>query len=50
MLSQGLRLDDITTHKWTILQCSAMTGENLQEGLEWVVKDAKERLFLFDGV
>jgi len=44
---QGLRLDDITTHKWTILPCSAMTGENLFEGLDWVVQDAKDRLFLY---
>ncbi|TGZ83750.1 ADP-ribosylation factor family protein [Ascodesmis nigricans] len=49
-IREGLKLDEITTHKWTIMPCSAMTGENLQEGLEWVVKDAKERLFLFDCV
>lgn len=44
---QGLRLDAIKTHKWTILPCSAMTGKNLNEGLEWVVQDAKDRLFLY---
>jgi len=44
---QGLRLDAIKTHKWTILPCSAMTGMNLNEGLEWVVQDAKDRLFLY---
>lgn len=44
---KGLRLDEIKTHKWTILPCSAMTGKNLQEGLDWVVKDAQERLFLY---
>ncbi|KAF1844139.1 ARF/SAR superfamily [Cucurbitaria berberidis CBS 394.84] len=44
---QGLRLDAIKTHKWTIMTCSAMTGENLREGLEWVVQDAKARLFLY---
>ncbi|RPB23199.1 ARF/SAR superfamily [Terfezia boudieri ATCC MYA-4762] len=43
----GLRLDQIKTHKWTIMRCSAMTGLNLKEGLTWVVEDAKERLFLF---
>src|ERR1700760_4596215 len=43
---QGLRLDSIRTHKWHILPCSAMTGQNLQEGLQWVVQDAKDRLFL----
>jgi ADP-ribosylation factor-like protein 2 len=44
---QGLRLDSIGSHKWTILSCSAMTGENLFKGLDWVIADAKERLFLY---
>ncbi|KAJ5361718.1 Small GTPase superfamily ARF/SAR type [Penicillium brevicompactum] len=44
---QRLDLDSIKTHKWTILPCSAMTGTNLNEGLEWVVQDAKDRLFLY---
>lgn len=46
-IRQRLSLDAIKTHKWTILPCSAMTGRNLNEGLEWVVKDAKDRLFLY---
>ncbi|OQE23609.1 hypothetical protein PENSTE_c008G03240 [Penicillium steckii] len=44
---ERLGLDLIKTHKWTILPCSAMTGHNLQEGLKWVVQDAKDRLFLY---
>ncbi|KAH7389849.1 ADP-ribosylation factor family-domain-containing protein [Pyrenochaeta sp. MPI-SDFR-AT-0127] len=44
---QGLQLDAIKTHHWTIMTCSAMTGLNLQQGLEWVVQDAKARLFLY---
>ena len=44
---QGLQLEAIKTHKWTIMTCSAMTGMNLQKGLEWVVQDAKDRLFLY---
>ncbi|KAJ6263551.1 ADP-ribosylation factor-like protein 2 [Drechslerella dactyloides] len=46
-IKEGLKLDDIVTHKWTILRCSAMTGENLTEGLDWVVCDAIQRLFLY---
>ncbi|CAD6570917.1 MAG: hypothetical protein ASARMPRED_004071 [Alectoria sarmentosa] len=46
-IGKGLQLDAIKTHKWTVLRCSAITGENLQEGLAWVVQDAKERLFLY---
>lgn len=45
--SQLLGLDAIKTHKWTIMQCSAITGTNLQEGIRWVVEDAKEKLFLY---
>jgi hypothetical protein len=44
---QGLGLDAIQTHKWAILSCSAMSGLNLHEGLQWVVQDAKARLFLY---
>ncbi|KAH7374785.1 ADP-ribosylation factor 4 [Plectosphaerella cucumerina] len=44
---QGLRLESIRTHRWNILRCSAMTGANLEEGLAWVVEDAKKRLFLY---
>ncbi|KAH8698832.1 ADP-ribosylation factor family protein [Talaromyces proteolyticus] len=43
----GLQLDLIKTHRWTIVPCSAMTGRNLYEGLDWVVQDAKDRLFLY---
>ncbi|KAI9764774.1 MAG: ADP-ribosylation factor-like protein 2 [Geoglossum simile] len=46
-IQEGLQLDSIKTHKWTIVRCSAITGENLKEGLQWVVQDAKERLFLY---
>jgi ADP-ribosylation factor-like protein 2 len=44
---QGLLLNAIKTHKWHIIRCSAITGANLQEGLAWVVQDAKARLFLY---
>ena len=43
----ALRLDEIKSHRWNVLRCSAMTGENLHEGLAWVVEDAKARLFLY---
>jgi hypothetical protein len=44
---QGLQLDAIKTHAWHIIRCSAMTGHNLEAGLNWVVEDAKKRLFLY---
>ena len=47
ILSQALKLRNIRTHQWHVLQCSAMTGKNLKEGLAWVVDEAKKRLFLY---
>ncbi|KAI5199317.1 ARF/SAR superfamily [Aureobasidium subglaciale] len=47
LLQEALRLDAIHTHRWNIMECSALTGLNLQEGLQWVVQDAKDRLFLY---
>ncbi|TLD04751.1 uncharacterized protein PgNI_09399 [Pyricularia grisea] len=44
---ERLQLKEIRTHRWNILECSAMTGKNLKEGLAWVVEDAKARLFLY---
>jgi len=42
-----LGLDDITTHTWTLVDSSAVTGKGLADGIEWVLQDAKNRLFLF---
>ncbi|PSS18654.1 hypothetical protein M430DRAFT_121347 [Amorphotheca resinae ATCC 22711] len=46
-IQEGLQLDAIQTHTWHIIRCSAMTGHNLEQGLNWVVEDAKKRLFLY---
>ncbi|EHY54103.1 ADP-ribosylation factor-like protein 2 [Exophiala dermatitidis] len=46
-VTKALELEKIRTHHWTVVPCSAMTGENLEKGLEWVVQDAKDRLFLY---
>lgn len=44
---RGLNLDGLRTHKWKIMTCSAVTGQNLNEGIDWVVQDAKDRLFMY---
>lgn len=44
---QELELDSISTHKWIIVRCSAITGDNLTKGLAWVVQDARDKLFLY---
>lgn len=46
-VTKGLELPQIHTHRWIVYPCSAMTGENLEPGLDWVVQDAKDRLFLY---
>ncbi len=41
-----LRGDDISGRHWHICGCSAMTGEGLQEGFDWLVADIASRIFL----
>ena len=45
---QGLSLDEITTHHWLILGCSAVTGENLLQGIDWIIDDIASRIFTMD--
>ncbi|KAI0734911.1 GTP-binding protein [Fomitopsis betulina] len=44
-IRDALDLLSIKSHRWKILPCSAMTGENLVEGLDWVVDDVAGRLY-----
>ncbi len=46
-VTRALELEKILTHRWVVVPCSAMTGENLEKGLDWVVQDARDRLFLY---
>ena len=45
--TKALELERIQTHRWKVIPCSAVTGENLEQGLDWVVQDARDRLFLY---
>lgn len=45
---QVLELDSITTHHWLILGCSAVTGENLLQGIDWTINDIASRIFTAD--
>ncbi|KDQ65087.1 hypothetical protein JAAARDRAFT_146448 [Jaapia argillacea MUCL 33604] len=40
-----LDLPSIKSHNWRIFPCSAVTGRNLVEGLNWVVGDVAGRLY-----
>ncbi|GAM21832.1 hypothetical protein SAMD00019534_050070 [Acytostelium subglobosum LB1] len=43
-----LDLESLTTHNWKIQSCSAVTGEGLEAGIEWVVNDIVSRCFILD--
>lgn len=45
MLCQALDLPGIKSHNWKIWPCSAVTGLNLIQGLDWVVEDVAHRLY-----
>lgn len=42
-ISTALQLDNIRERTWQIQACSAKTGEGLQAGMEWLVKEANKR-------
>jgi ADP-ribosylation factor-like protein 2 len=42
---QALDLPGIKSHNWKIWSCSAVTGLNLIQGLDWVVEDVAHRLY-----
>ncbi|CDS03456.1 Putative ADP-ribosylation factor-like protein2 [Lichtheimia ramosa] len=47
-LRQALGLDNIKSHHWAIQGCSAVTGENLLEGMNWVVDDVASRIYMLE--
>ncbi|EPQ59729.1 GTP-binding protein [Gloeophyllum trabeum ATCC 11539] len=44
-IRHALDLDSIRSHNWRIWPCSAVTGNNLVTGLDWVVGDVAGRLY-----
>ncbi|CAO3630321.1 unnamed protein product [Cunninghamella blakesleeana] len=47
-IQQALLLDDIKSHHWAIQSCSAVTGDHLLKGMDWVVKDVASRIYMLD--
>src|SRR3546814_14531645 len=41
-LSTVLALHEVRDREWSILPCSAKTGDGLQEGMEWVIDHVDE--------
>ncbi|KDQ12720.1 hypothetical protein BOTBODRAFT_34179 [Botryobasidium botryosum FD-172 SS1] len=44
-IRDALALRSIMSHHWKIIPCSAVTGENVVEGVDWVVNDVAGRLY-----
>ncbi|XP_073410590.1 ADP-ribosylation factor-like protein 2 isoform X2 [Dendrobates tinctorius] len=47
-IREALELDNIKTHHWCIQGCSAVTGENLLLGIDWLLDDISCRIFTAD--
>jgi ADP-ribosylation factor-like protein 2 len=40
--------DLFSTRHWAIYGCSAVTGEGLVNGIDWIVSDVASRIFMMD--
>lgn len=47
-IREALDLDNIKSHHWIILGCSAVTGENLLKGVDWLIADIASRIFTLE--
>ncbi|KAH6563968.1 hypothetical protein BASA50_003758 [Batrachochytrium salamandrivorans] len=47
-IAEMLDLNSILTHHWHIEGCSAVTGGNLLNGIDWIVDDIASRIFSQD--
>ncbi len=47
-IREVLELDKIEGRHFSIHSCSAMTGEGLLDGIDWVVDDIKSRIFMME--
>ncbi len=49
-IREVLDLDTIAAEgrHWSIMACSAVTGEGLLEGIDFVVNDIKSRIFMME--
>ena len=43
-----LELDKIEDRHWSIVPCSAVMGSGLLEGIDFIVNDIQQRIFLMD--
>ncbi|VEU21292.1 DEKNAAC102671 [Brettanomyces naardenensis] len=45
-ITDTLRLKELQNHSWNLLCCSAYTGENLQDGLDWLVSEYEKKYYI----
>jgi len=45
---QALNLENLKTHHWSIFGSSAVTGDNLLRGIDWLLDDISCRIFTAD--
>ncbi|KAM3128697.1 ADP-ribosylation factor-like protein 2 [Paramecium bursaria] len=45
-IREYLELDLIETRHWGVIACSAVTGQGLIEGIDWIVSDIASRIFM----
>ncbi|KAH9394351.1 ADP-ribosylation factor-like protein 2 [Tyrophagus putrescentiae] len=45
-IAEYLELDKIKSHHWKIFPCSAITGENIIESVNWMIDDISNRIFI----
>ncbi|KXN74381.1 ADP-ribosylation factor-like 2-like protein [Conidiobolus coronatus NRRL 28638] len=43
-----LELEKIEKHHWAIYPCSGVTGDNVLDAVDWIIKDIATRIYLFD--
>ncbi|OWZ63692.1 hypothetical protein AYX14_06664 [Cryptococcus neoformans] len=44
-IRDALELRSIISHRWIVYPCSAFTGKNLDDGMNWLVKEVAGRLY-----
>lgn len=47
-IGKYLELENLSNHHYKVVPCSAVTGENLLNGINWLVDDIGERIFIMD--
>ncbi|CDW54764.1 ADP ribosylation factor protein 2 like [Trichuris trichiura] len=47
-IHDALQLDKIRGHHWRCFPCSGLTGDNLVEGIDWLVNDIASRVFTLE--